>query len=443
MAISTTEATRTIRARIGNQTQASRGLDSLGFAASKLWNVGRWTAQRIWDACGHIPDDSELKSYLKTHERYADLHSQSSQATLEELDEAFESWYGHRGNGNTKANPPGYRKNGDDHPRSTITFKNAGFRHDAENGYLRLSKGRNLKEHRSDFVLCDYEPIGPPGTTVENVQQVRAVYEHGEWHLHIVCRIEIDASEPPGDRVAGIDLGICNVAAVSFGDESILYPGGALKEDEYYFAKERAKCDDSASRKARRLDRKRTERRTHFLHTLSKEIVAKCVERSVGLIRIGDLAGIRTDEETGEPTNWGTHGNLDLHRWAFDRFTTMLTYKAEAEGIEVSEVSERRTSKKCSVCGTYDGSQRVERGLYVCEECGTVSNADCNGANGIRKNLGERAEANINENEAQVPPSPATDGGDRSTGWLAQPAVRLFNRTQGTFLPRSEAVCEP
>jgi putative transposase len=244
--------------------------------------------------------------------------------------------------------------------------------------------------------------------------------------LHFVCRTTI-GPEPPGDDVAGVDLGICNFAAVSFGGKSLLYPGGVLKEDEYYFAKQRAKCDDSSTREATRLDRKRTERRTHFLHTLSKEIVAKCAERGVGTLVVGDLGGIR-DDENGESTNWGDHGNLDLHGWAFDRFTSMLDYKAEAEGITVETVSERDTSKSCSVCGTKDDSQRVERGLYVCDECGTVANADTNGAENIRQ---------------KVLPNLATDGGDRDNGWLAQPATRLFDRTRGAFFPRSEAGCEP
>jgi hypothetical protein len=47
---------------------------------------------------------------------------------------------------------------------------------------------------------------------------------------------------------------------------------------------------------------------------------------------VGDLGGIREDDESSEPRNWGDHGNLDLHGWAFDRFTTLLDYKAEAEG---------------------------------------------------------------------------------------------------------------
>lgn len=61
------------------------------------------------------------------------------------------------------------------------------------------------------------------------------MYEHSEWRLHFVCRVETDTTESTGDGTAGVDLGICNVAAVPFGDESLLYPGGTLKEDEYYF----------------------------------------------------------------------------------------------------------------------------------------------------------------------------------------------------------------
>jgi putative transposase len=412
--------TRTYRARIRNHSQVRDDLDSLGFAASKLWNVGRWTAQRVWDACGQIPGANALMSYLKDHERYADLHSQSSQRVLQELGEAFTGWYGKRENGNSKANPPGYRKNGDEHPRSTVTFKAAGFKHDAANNRIRLSKGKNLKDGWSDFVLCEYEAIAPPETAIENVQQVRAVYEHGKWQLHIVCRVAIEVSESPGNGVAGIDLGVSNIAAVSFGDESLLYPGGVLKEDEYYFGKKRAECDKSSSREARRLDQKRTDRRTHFLHTLSKAIVAECVERDVGTIVVGDLAGIREDGD-GESTDWGDHGNLDLHGWAFDRFASMLTYKAEAEGIEVESVSERDTSKACSACGRTDDRQRVERGLYVCDGCGLVANADSNGAENIRQ---------------KVLPNPQRE--DRDNGWLAQPAVHLFDRSEGRFAPREQ-----
>jgi putative transposase len=151
--------------------------------------------------------------------------------------------------------------------------------------------------------------------------------------------------------------------------------------------------------------------------------VEECVERGVGTLVVGDLGGIREDAENGEPRNWGDHGNLDLHGWAFDRFTTLLDYKAEAEGIDVELVSERDTSKSCSACGHTDDTHRVERGLYVCAKCDTVANADVNGAENIRQ---------------KVLPSLATDGGDRDNGWLAQPAVHLFDRREGSFVPREQ-----
>jgi putative transposase len=75
---------RTDVAPIRNHQQVRDDLDSLGFAASKRWNVARWTCDRIWSETGTVPGDGTRKAYLKNHERYADLNAQSSQAVLEE-----------------------------------------------------------------------------------------------------------------------------------------------------------------------------------------------------------------------------------------------------------------------------------------------------------------------------------------------------------------------
>ena len=72
------ETTRTYVARITNHSQVRDDLDQCGFSASRLWNVGRYYIQQQWDDDGEIPDEAELKSELKNHERYSDLHSQSS-----------------------------------------------------------------------------------------------------------------------------------------------------------------------------------------------------------------------------------------------------------------------------------------------------------------------------------------------------------------------------
>jgi hypothetical protein len=86
------------------------------------------------------------------------------------------------------------------------------------------------------------------------------------------------------------------------------------------------------------------------------------------------------------------------------------------------------------VCGTADDSQRVERGLYVCDECDAAFNADVNGAENIR--------LDINNTESNSESSAGLDE-DRSTGWLAQPVVHLYDLSCG-FQPQAEVVdCKP
>ena len=433
---------RTRQAKICNHSQVVDSLDRHGWSASKLWNVANYHSRTVWEETGEIPDHGDLKDELKTHSKYDGLHSQSSQRVLEELAEAFNSWYG---SDDDRDNPPGYRKKNyyddkgrrvhEEHPRSTVTWKQNGIRHDTKNNRVRLSKGANHKEYprAREYILVEYETR--PDVEVENLQQVRAVYDQAteRWELHLVCTDDVETPDAPGTEMAGVDLGICNFAAVAYStDEADLYPGNRLKEDGYYFPKEIANCDDSDGKEATRLHHKWSERRTHFFHSLATHIVQQCVEKGVGRVNIGDLEGIREDEN-GDAKNWGRHGNLDLHGWAFNRFTDILTYKAKAEGIEVVEVSERDTSKTCCVCGREDDSQRVERGLYVCEMGDAAFNADVNGAENIRRNINKESNSE----------SASSSGGDRSTGWLAQPAVYLHDLSRG-FQPRTEVVdCKP
>ena len=102
-----TTTRRTHVCRIQNHSQVVDALDRHGWSASKLWNVANYYARERWDETDKIPDEDELKDELKTHSKYNGLHSQSSQNVLEELSEAFSSWYG---SDDDRDNPPGYRK---------------------------------------------------------------------------------------------------------------------------------------------------------------------------------------------------------------------------------------------------------------------------------------------------------------------------------------------
>ncbi len=266
-----------------------------------------------------------------------------------------------------------------------MTWKQNSIKHNAKHNRVRLSKGWNLKDGRSDFILAEYETR--PDVEIKNIQQVRAVYNNDKWELHLVCKKQIPVEDAPGDNTTGIDLGISNYLAIDYEDgPSELYPGNTLKEDKHYLTREeyQTEGENGPSMRARKARRKLSRRKDHFLHTLSKHIVERCVEEGVAKIAVGDLSDIREDEN-GNSRNWGRSGNKKLHGWEFDRFTNLLEYKAEEYGILVDRVDEENTSKTCSCCGQIWDSNRVERGLYVCSSCETTMNADVNSAVNIRR----------------------------------------------------------
>ncbi|MFA9418014.1 zinc ribbon domain-containing protein [Natrinema sp. HArc-T2] len=96
----------------------------------------------------------------------------------------------------------------------------------------------------------------------------------------------------------------------------------------------------------------------------------QCTIRGVGEIAVEHPEDIRDDAE------WGRHGNKKFHDRPFDTIIGMIEYKAEEHGISVERVDESglRTSKTCCACGMEASANRVERRLYVCDECGLVAN---------------------------------------------------------------------
>jgi len=166
-------------------------------------------------------------------------------------------------------------------------------------------------------------------------------------------------------------------------------------------------------------------RKDHFLHAFAKHIVEECIDHEDGRIAIGDMSQIREDEND-HSRNWGKCGNKQLHDWEFDRFTTLLEYKAEEHGILVDRTSERDTRKTCSCCGRKRDSNRVERGLYVCESCGASIHTDVNGAVNIRRKITQNLPTE-----------------DMSNGRLARPVAYLFNQTSGRFAPNEQASSKP
>src|SRR6056297_2533975 len=77
-----------------------------------------------------------------------------------------------------------------------------------------------------------------PDVTVENAQQPRAVWNGDRWELHLVCEKQIPVEDTPGDKTAGIELGMNNYLAIAYEDgPSDLCPGNRLRQNKHYFTR--------------------------------------------------------------------------------------------------------------------------------------------------------------------------------------------------------------
>jgi len=217
--------------------------------------------------------------------------------------------------------------------------------------------------------------------------------------------------------------GFC-FAAVSFGGESVLYPGGALKEDEYCFAKKKAACNDSSSRGSHSSRPQANGSSDALLARTLESNRGECVERRCWY---ACRWRPRWHSKTTRAANLGTGATTAISICTDGRSTASRRYsttrrKSKASTWSWCRNAIRRSRVRRAVPWTTISALNA-RTVRV-EACDTVANADVK--NGAEENIRQK-----------VLPSLATDGGDRDNGWLAQPAVHLFDRSEAVSPTRT------
>ncbi|MDQ7026090.1 MAG: transposase [Anaerolineae bacterium] len=203
-----------------------------------------------------------------------------------------------------------------------------------------------------------------------------------------------DLPELNPDWIAGIDLGVNNLAAITsnkLGFQPILVNGRPLKDTNQFYNKRLAQLKSQlpsnkrSSNRIRRLTQRRNRRIDDYLHVVSKQIIEQLSNHGIGKLVIGKNDAWKTD------VTMGKRNNQNFVQIPHTRFIEMLTYKANLLGIEVIITEESYTSK-CSFLDHEDlckqqsyVGRRIKRGLFRASN-GQIINADINGsANIIRK----------------------------------------------------------
>lgn len=377
---------RVERHYITRQHPSFREVDGVSFASKNLYNCGMYAVRQHFFATGRAISQNKLDKLLKGLPEYQAMPAKVSQLVLKQVADAWESYFkamkayaldpsAFLG----KPRIPGYKaKNG----RNIVTYNCQ-----AVHAQTSLLKGL---VHPSGLT-----PITQTRQSPDRVASIRIVPRFSRYVVEVVYEVdEQEQAELDRDVYAGVDIGVGNLATVTFnrpGMKPFAVSGRELKAINQRYNQRKARLqsllpkDQSDSKQLRQMESKRYWRIQDIFHKASRFIVDQLVRNKVGTLVIGKNNGWKQEMRMGKRNN--QHFAYIPHA----RFVEMLTYKAEQVGITVVCQEEAHTSK-CSfldlepIChhDPYLG-RRIHRGLFR-SSIGSLINADVNGSyNIIRK----------------------------------------------------------
>ena len=216
---------------------------------------------------------------------------------------------------------------------------------------------------------------------------MRIVYKDNK----IVAQIVYEVAEPgytDDGNVMGVDLGIKCPAVSYISDGSVKFYGNGRKNKYMrrhykYLCKKLGKAKKTDAIK--RINNKEQRIMKDIDHKLSREIVNTATAHGVSVIKMEQLANIRSTTRTSRKNNHS------LHTWSFYRLAQFIEYKAKLAGIKVEYVNPAYTSQKCPVCGNVHHANDRK---YICK-CGFHTHRDILGAMNIRNSTEYVGDSNI------------------------------------------------
>jgi putative transposase len=197
-----------------------------------------------------------------------------------------------------------------------------------------------------------------------------------------------------------IDLGVVNIATVWYEGlkQPIAFNGRRLLADWWYWSsrisEEQSRLvkinNANRSRRLSKLYRIRQRRFKHAINAMAKTIVDNAYHLGIREIVIGNLRGIRSNNNNSNNNNNYNNSKTNAminNFWSYSYIAKRVKEKAEEYGINVKEVSEYKTSSICIRCNSSSLSDIVKRGrLFRCLNCRLEAHRDAIGVLNIADN---------------------------------------------------------
>lgn len=359
-------------------------LDEVCFKSKNLYNAA------LYEIRQHFFNTKQFLNWFsidkmfkeKKQDDYYSLPCKVSQQTLKLLNQNFKSFFSllKKKNYTKKKSIPKYldRSKG----RFVAVYTNQAIsKKELRNGIIQLSG------------TCFKIKTKVDGNSIN---QVRIVPKNSYYKVEVIYEVEEIEELEDNEKYAAIDLGVNNLATVSFNDfKPFIINGKPLKSINQFYNKRKASLQSKlsgnrkTSNKINSITRKRNNKIKNYLHKASRCIVNHLVSNNVNTLIIGK------NDNWKQETNIGKKNNQNFVSIPHTQFIEMLSYKCKLVGIAVMMTEESYTSK-CSFIDNeeikhhedYKG-KRIKRGLFRTND-GKLINADLNGSlNIMRKVIGE------------------------------------------------------
>jgi putative transposase len=369
-------------------------LQRVGDATAKLINMENYRRRHLFFETGKI-DCSWMSAWMRRKAEYFEIYKLLGSKNFHEacrlISEQWRSFVGllkaakeGRLEPWQRVRPPGYRKDKDGQRIPIIVVRFDNYRIDLERKTLRLGYW-NIEIPFKGEPRWLARPGAKRGRLIIVYDPVKK-----RWYARVSVELVLESKLNVSGLKAGIDLGRERLIALvteplnEKGEGvALLYRGGPLKSDYFYFEKKIAKIDRMLSdpkleemdrsvlkEKRRRLYEKRKRHRDQLFANAAAHLVRVCEELGVAVLLLGYPRGVAQDKP----------GKGNSNVWSYRRLEQRIAVAAENRGIPAFEVPEDGTSKKCARHGCE--VQRGPRGLVRCPH-GHAMHSDINAAMNI------------------------------------------------------------